>query len=147
VGVYQVAKNLTDIVPQIVFALAVVVAPKLAAFNLDHKKAVPYLKKVQLLTLGLSVLGIIVGIPLGYFLIPQIYGMEYLPSIYPFIILIIAQAVFLISIPAHTSVIYYFSNPKLFLPISLGHLSVVGVLGWMIIPRDGYIGAAWVVLL
>lgn len=141
VGIYSVAVSLSSIVPSIVLALATVVAPKLASFtsNLDAKK---YLEKLQMFVLFLAVVGIVIGIPLSYFVIPKLYGVEYLSSISPFILLLISQAIFLISIPSHSAIFYYFSYPKVFVYISLVHLFIVSVFGWFLIRSYGYVGAA-----
>ena len=147
VGIYQVAKTLADVVPQIVFALGIVVAPKLSGFNGDNKKAVKYLRKLQLFVIGLAFGGILFGLPFGYLIIPRLYGVEYFASIMPFAMLLVAQALFLISVPVHTAVIYYFSYPKLFVYISLIHMAIIAIGGWTLIPLYGYIGATLVVFM
>jgi len=146
VGIYSVAVTLSGIVPGIVFAIATVVAPKLASMTND-KDAFGYLKKLQLFVLGLSLVGVLVGIPLSYILIPLLYGTRYLASIVPLSILIVAQAIFLISLPSHTSIFYYFSKPKLFVYISLVHLAILLFGGWYLISAFGYVGAAWIYLI
>lgn len=146
VGIYSVAVNLSSIIPQLVLALGVVAAPKLASFD-SQGKAISYLKKLQIFVVGLAACGLFIGIPLSYFLIPYFYGPFYYDSIAPFIILLFAQLIFLISIPAHTGVIYYFSYPKLFVWISLIHLLLVGGLGWVLISGFGIMGAAVTVLI
>lgn len=146
VGIYSVAVTLSGIVPAIVFALATVVAPKLASMTND-KDAFGYLKKLQLYVIALALIGILVGIPLSYVFIPLFYGSQYLSSIAPLSILIVAQAIFLISIPSHTSIFYYFSNPKLFVYISMVHLVILLFGGWYLISAFGYIGAAWIYLI
>ena len=145
VGVYQAAVQFASIVPQIVFALGTVVAPKLASIR-KESEALAYLKKLQVFVTTLAVLGLILGIPLSKFVIPALYGNEYVASIAPFIVLLLAQAVFLISIPAHTSVFYYFGYPKLFVYIALGHLVIIAGLGYTLIGEFGYLGAAYTVL-
>jgi len=145
IGIYSAALQLSGIVPQIVFAIGTVVAPKLAGFDSDLK-AKEYLKKVQVFTFFLAVLGIAIGIPLARFIIPFLYGTNYLQAINPFIILLFAQAMFLISVPAHTSIFYYFDNPKLFVFISLGNLLVITIGGWFLISNFGFMGAAYAVL-
>lgn len=145
VGIYSVAIQLAGIVPQVVFALASVVAPKLAGFNSDIK-AKNYLKKLQVFTLGLALVGLIAGIPLSRIVIPLFYGNQYLGSVAPFTILLVAQAIFLISVPVHTAVFYYFGYPKLFFFIALGHLAIIAGLGVYLIGLYGYIGAAITVL-
>lgn len=146
VGIYSAALQLASIVPQMVFAISTVVAPKLAGFDSDTK-AKEYLKKVQMFTLFLAIVGITVGIPLAKFIIPILYGSNYLQAIGPFIILLFAQAVFLVSIPAHTSIFYYFDNPKLFVFISLGNILITVGAGWYLISNYGFMGAAYAVLL
>lgn len=146
VGIYSVAVSLTSFIPQIVFAIGTVVAPKLASFT-TKDDTLKYLKKLQLFVLGIGIVGIIVGIPLSYFVIPSFYGTQYISSIYPFIILLVAQAIFLISIPVHTAVIYYFSYPKLFVYITLINFLILLVGGWYAIGAFGYVGAAWIFLI
>ena len=145
VGIYSVAVNLASIVPQVVFALGTVVAPKLSSFDTD-KKAVSFLKKLQVFVFGLVVIGLIIGIPLAYLVIPFFYGSSYSASILPFVILLVAQSIFLLSLPAHMSVIYYFVYPKLFVWIALGQLFIVGVLGLPLITHLGIMGAALAIL-
>ncbi len=146
VGIYSVALNLTSIVAQIVGAIATVVAPKLAGFE-TNAQAIKYLKKVQLFVSVLAILGILVGLPIGYFVINKFYGDSYLGSFTPYVILIISQAIFLISIPVHTAVIYYFSYPKLFFYISIIHLFIIGIGGHFLINTIGITGAAIIVLI
>lgn len=146
VGIYSVAVSLSSIIPSIIFALATVIAPKLASIRTD-KEVYIYLKKLQLFVIGLAAMGIAVGIPISYHLIPVFYGKEYMASIAPLIILIVSQAIFLISVPVHTAVFYYFSYPKLFVYINLIYLLIVSILGYILIGKFGYIGAAWTMLI
>lgn len=146
VGIYSVSVQLSSIIPQIVFALAASVAPKLASFD-THEKAKVYIKKLQLFTLGLGTLGLLIGIPAAKFIIPVFYGPAYVQSVTYFIILMVSQVIFFISIPAHTAVIYYFSYPKLFVYISLGHLLITSTFGWYLISNFGVMGAAITVLI
>ncbi|KKS65376.1 MAG: hypothetical protein UV33_C0004G0004 [Candidatus Daviesbacteria bacterium GW2011_GWA1_42_6] len=108
VGIYSAASQITVVIPQLVFALATVVAPKLASFDSDIK-AIEYLKKLQLLVFGMFILGLL-AIPVLVLLIPQIYGTAYLESITPFVVLFVAQLVFLLSVPSHQAIFYYFGR-------------------------------------
>ncbi|QQG47097.1 MAG: oligosaccharide flippase family protein [Candidatus Woesebacteria bacterium] len=146
VGIYSVAVTLSSIVPQIVSAIATVVAPKIAGFD-TKEKVILYLKKLQIFVTSLSILGILSGILVGYIFITRFYGKNYLDSFVPFVILLIAQALFLISIPAHTAVFYYFSYPKLFVLVSLVNLSIIGIGGWFLTSNFGFIGTAMAVLI
>lgn len=144
VGVYAAASQITVVIPQLVFALATVVAPKLASLDSDQK-AVQYLKKLQLLVGGMFLLGLL-AIPAFVLLIPQIYGAAYTESITPFVILFVAQLIFLLSVPAHQAIFYYFSKPSFFTWIGLGQLVITAVLGWFLISTYGIMGAAVTVL-
>ncbi|MCX6706172.1 MAG: oligosaccharide flippase family protein [Candidatus Woesebacteria bacterium] len=146
VGIYSVAVSLTSFVPQIVFAIGTVVAPKLASFT-SKTDVLKYLKKLQLFVIGIGVFGVVIGIPLSHLVIPFFYGGEYVLSIYPFIILLLAQTIFLISIPVHTSIIYYFSYPKFFVITGIVNLLIVFVGGWFLIGSFGYVGAAWAIFI
>ncbi len=144
-GIYGSANQLVQIVPQMVGALGIVAAPKFASFANKHDM-IKYLKKFQLLVLGLSVLGLL-AIPLSFFLIPLIYGTQYQSAILPFIILLIAMLVFLISVPIHNSIIYYYAKPNVFVWVSIGHLILMAGFGYILISKLGVTGAAFSVLI
>lgn len=140
VGIYSAALQLTVMVPQLVFALATVVAPKLSSLD-NPEKARQYLKKLQFLVSGLC-LGGILFIPFAIFFIPLIFGQAYQASITPFIILLVSQLIFLLALPAHQAVFYYFAKPKLFIWTAVGQLLITGIVGWVLISNFGTIGAA-----
>lgn len=143
IGLYAAANQLVYIVPQIIGALGTVIAPKMSGMNAG--KIVTYLKKTQLLVLGLAFLGLL-SIPVVGLFVPLIYGSEYVAAIPVFAVLLLSMLVFLIAVPVHNAVIYYFSYPKLFFYLSLGHLGIMLTLGFILIPRYGMIGAASAVL-
>lgn len=145
VGIYSVAVSLTGIVPQVVYALGAVVAPKLSGFN-NHSTAIVYFKKLQLLVLSLSLVGVIFGVALSRMVIPYFYGLAYLESFWPFVVLLISQAIFLLALPIHTTVMYYFARSDIFVWVSLVHLLVVSFLGYWGVITYGYLGLAMVML-
>lgn len=145
VGFYGAASQLVIVVPQIVTALGTVMAPKMASLS-NKLELIAYLKKAQVLVIGLASLGLL-ALPVVILLIPIIYGSAYAQSVpVLFTILFLAMLIFLISVPIHMSVFYYFSYPKLFVWISLGHLAIIAILGWHMISIYGAIGAAITVL-
>lgn len=144
-GIYGVANQLVQVVPQIVGALGVVAAPKFAGFQ-SIKQMLVYFKKFQLMVLGLAFLGTFV-IFISPFFIPLIFGVEYKETVLPFIILFLAMLVFLISMPLHSSIIYYFGKPQVFVWISIGHLLIISFLGYFLISNYGITGAAMSVLI
>ncbi len=145
IGIYGAANQLTSIMPQIISALGIVLAPRFANFK-DNKQMRGYFFKAQLMVLGLSLFGFILVIPTAFFIIPLILGSQYVLSVSPFIILFCSMLVFMISLPVHMSVIYYFSKPDVFIWISLGHLLLIAGLGFLLIPHLGVTGSALTVL-
>ncbi len=145
VGYYGVATQLASVLPQLIFALATVVAPKLASFDTREKAAV-YLKKLSLLTVGLSIVGLIL-LPVINFVIPLIFGSNYYNSIAPFSILFLAQLFFLISLPAHQAIFYFFAQPKIFIGITLINILTMIFVGLWLVPIYGPIGAAVTLLI
>ncbi len=143
-GFYGAANQLVSVVPQIVGALGVVAAPKFASF-VNIKQMVVYFKKFQLMVVGLSLLGLL-AIPLSLYFIPLLLGPKYTETMLPFIILLFAMLIFLISVPVHNSIIYYFGKPQFFVWLSLGHLLIISILGYLLILSYGVIGAALTVL-
>lgn len=146
VGIYSVAVSLTSLIPQIVLAIASVVAPKLSRFT-NKLDVISYLKKLQLFVFGLAIIGVPIGIILGKILINKVYGLEYSSSFNPLVILLISQAIFLISIPVQTSINYYFSKPSTFVWIGIGYLILVSISGFVLINNFGYMGAAYTMLI
>lgn len=145
VGIYSVATQLTSLMPQFISSLAVVIGPKLASQD-SNQKAWEYFKKVQFFCIGLSVLALLF-LPILIFLIPIFYGHLYNQSTNPFIILFVAQLVFLLAIPSHQAIFYYFSKPKVFIPISLGQMLINLSLGYYLISNYQIMGASLTVLI
>jgi len=145
IGIYAAANQLVLIVPQFVGALGTVIAPKMAQ-QTTKVKFLDYLKKTQFMVLGLATLGVL-SIPVVLWIIPILFGVSYISSGPLFVILLFAMLIFLISVPIHMSVFYYYSYPKLFFWISLGHLAIIAIVGWNLISMYGVMGAAWTVLI
>lgn len=145
VGIYSVATQLNSFLPQVYFALATVAAPKFASFNtLDLAKT--YTLKLQKMVLGLCILGLS-GILVAYFFIPIFYGQEYQASFVPFAILFIGQLFFLLSLPTHQSIYYYFAKPKIIFLITIFQFFTNLILGVALINQFGINGAALAVLI
>lgn len=142
-GVYSAATQLTTVMPQLTFALASVAAPKLASFD-SSKAAFDYLKKLQMLTLGLGILGIAL-LPVVIMLIPLIFGSSYQGSIEPFLILFFAQLLFFIAIPSQQAIFYFFGKPFFLSIVNLINLPLMFGLGLILIPAFGVNGAASVI--
>lgn len=144
IGIYGAANQLTQVIPQIVAALGVVAAPKFASFrgNIDM---MVYFKKFQLMVLGIAGL-ILITIPIAFYAVPILFGADYSQSVAPFIILLLSMLVFLISVPLHTSIIFYFGRSDIFVWISIVHLLIIGIIGYFMITQFGIVGTALTVL-
>lgn len=144
VGIYGAANQLVSFLPQLVSALGLVASPKFASFQ-NIKQMLVYFKKFQFLVSGMVILGIIT-IPVFNFLIPYILGAQYKEAVLPFIILFLAQLIFLFSIPVHHSIIFYYGKPDVFIWVSIGHLILIATLGYLMISNYGVVGVALTVL-
>lgn len=144
-GIYSAANQLVSVIPQLVMAVAVVVAPKLSGFD-TAQKAISFLKKLQVFVGTICIVGLLLS-PFFYYLIPLIFGDAYLASRSIFLILFFAQLVFLFSLPIHQSVFYYFGRPQLFIWTSLIHILIIGLGGWFFIYNYGVMGASIIVLI
>jgi O-antigen/teichoic acid export membrane protein len=144
-GIYSAANQLVQIVPQIVVAVSTVIAPKMAAMG-TMEDFISYLKKVQAFVSALVFAGAL-SIPFIIFIVPFLFGEQYLSVIPVFVVLMFAMLIFLFSVPIHVSIFYYFSRPDVFLWLGLIHLSLVSITSWRLIPIFGSVGAGWAVLL
>lgn len=144
VGIYGAANQLVQVMPQLVSALGLVSSPKFASFQ-TNQQMLTYFKKFQIFVSGLCILSLF-AIPILVYLIPILFGSAYQEAIIPAIILLIAMIVFLFSIPVHHSVIFYFGRPDVFIWVALGHLIIIGGLGYVMISNYGVIGASLTVL-
>lgn len=144
IGIYGVATQLVMIIPQIISSITTVIAPKMSEMG-TKSELVTYLKKSQLLVLGLALVGLL-AIPISFLAIPIIYGQAFTSAVPIFIVLLLGMLIFLISIPIHNVIIYYYSYPRFFFWLSIGHLLIEGFLGWILISMYGAMGAAVTVL-
>lgn len=144
IGLYGAASQLVMVIPQVITGLGIVAAPKFASFaNLNQMLV--YFKKFQILVLAIAFLGIL-AIPVAIFLIPVLFGPSFSASVPIFVVLTLAMLIFLISIPVHISIFYYFGKPKVFVWVSLGHLVLMILLGFVLITQFKVMGAAYTVL-
>lgn len=144
-GIYGLASQMTAFFPQLIYALAAVAAPKLSSM-VTKEQALSYLKKLQLLTIGIALLALL-GLPVILFILASLFTESYQLSLLPFTILFISNLVFLLSIPTHQAVFYFFAYPKLFSYLSLLNLLIILIGGYFLINSFGVIGAALSVLI
>lgn len=146
VGYYSVAISLVGFISQIVLALGTVAAPKFATFK-NREDAWRYFRKFELFVLGLSLIGIPTGVLISRFIVPLVYGAQYLSSIAPLNVLIVSYSVFLLSMPIHTMILYFYGNSRFFFWLSLFHIACTAPLAWYLISQFGIMGAAYSVMI
>lgn len=138
VGIYGAAVQLNSFILQIIGAIGVVVAPKIASFD-TFGKMLSYFKKLQLMVCLLA-FGLLLGSPLALIFIPWFYGDSYqaLPLI--FLIYFFGMLIYLMSVPIHTVIFYYYSRPQFFIYTAIGHLLLVFFVGNYLAINYGLIG-------
>ncbi len=143
-GIYSLATRLVQGIPQLASAYGTAIAPKFGSLD-TAQKAKKYLGKLQLLAIGIVSLGLLLIFPAAK-VIPFLLGEEYRASIPVFFVLTISMLVFLVSVPIHQAVMYYFAKPKLFFYLSLIDTAVVLLVGYLAITTYGIMGMAYCVL-
>lgn len=140
VGVYGLATQATLIMPNLVSALGAVTSPKFSRFSnsLDNSR---YLFKSMAFFSAIAIVSGIILLPVGYIFM-YISGPEYLAGFIPFSVLLLSQLVFLAFSPIRDSILYYFSRPDFFFWLSLLHGGLTLVVGLLLIPRFGLLGAS-----
>ena len=141
IGVYSAAGQIVQVVPQLIGAIGTVVAPKFSSFDNDNKMF-GYFKKLQLMVMVIA--GVMVlSIPIVKIVTKVFFGPEYDRSFGIFVILFVSMLVFLISIPVHNVIIYYYQYPKLFSYLSVINLLVVILLAYFLTLKFGISGTAY----
>ncbi|OGM26056.1 hypothetical protein A2692_00140 [Candidatus Woesebacteria bacterium RIFCSPHIGHO2_01_FULL_39_95] len=143
-GIYGLIQQLSSILPQLTSAIGAVTSPKFASFDKNFKNK-KYTLKVLLLTGTLGLISLLVMIPLGYLVLNTI-GNDYITGFLPFIVLLIAMAIFLVTSPMRDSIIYYFEKPSFFFWLGIVHALAVTLLSISLIPRFDLMGTSYVVL-
>jgi stage V sporulation protein B len=144
IGIYSAANQLVQVIPQLIGAIGTVAAPKFSSFDEDAKM-MKYFKKLQLMV-GMIALVILAFSPIVKFIINTFFGAEYRNSFPIFLILLSAMLIFLISIPVHNVIIYYYSYPKLFSYLSIINLLVVFPSAYFLTLKYGVYATAYSIL-
>ena len=144
-GIYSSASQLAMIMPQLIGALGVVIAPKFASFR-DSRAMMGYFKKVQVLVISIAAL-ILLVLPIGAILLPLFLGPMYRDAFPIFAILVIASLISLISIPMQDSIRYFYQKPKLLAGTFIIQLVAVLLLGMYLGNLYQSLGIAFAVLI
>lgn len=140
VGLYSLSNTMVSFLPQIAAAIGAVTTAKFAGMkDRDHEKI--YLRKSLLFVGSLSAAFAILMIPAAMVVL-WITGKSYSGSFLPFLILLLGTAFFVSTNPIRDSLLYFHSNPKFFVGLSLIQATVVIISSLVLIPQYGVIGSA-----
>lgn len=145
IGLYSAANQLVQVIPQLIGAIGTVVAPKYSSFDNDGKM-LRYFKRLQFMVFGIAGV-ILLCTPIVKLIINAFFGMEYQNSFGIFMILLFAMLVFLISVPVHNAIIYYYSYPKLFSYLSIVNLLIVFPSAYFLTLKYGVFSTAFAILI
>ncbi len=140
VGVYSLSNTMVSFLPQIASAIGAVTTAKFAGMkDREHEKT--YLRKSLLFVSSLSVVFAILMIPVAMVVL-WITGKSYAASFLPFLILLLGTAFFVSTNPIRDSLLYFHSNPKFFVGLSLIQATVVTLASLILIPLYGVVGSS-----
>jgi len=143
-GVYGLAVQVSQILPQLTGAIGAVTSPKFASLNTKEKNLI-YTMKSVILTSVLAIISSIVLVILGQFVF-KFAGQDFAGAFTPFIILLVSMAIFFSTSPIRDSIIYYSSKPKFFFYVGVLHAVLVSILSIILIPKYSILGTSLVVL-
>lgn len=143
-GVYGLAQRLSAFFVFTVAAFNSAIIPRIVA--IEKNEFGKYFKKVVFTSVGLAFLTSIAGFIISIF-IPVIFGVEYLNSVVPFLILSVGMSFFILSTPLSSLILYRYK--KNYYSFILSGLSLILVL-WLLsilVPIYNSAGAALSILI
>ena len=144
-GVYGLASQVAQILPQLTSAIGAVTSPKFASLNTNEQNFT-YTMKSVVFTSALATASSIVLLILGQ-LVFKFAGQDFNGAFVPFVILLVSMAMFFSTSPIRDSILYYFSKPKFFFHLGVVHIFLITVLSMILIPRYLILGTSLAVLI
>lgn len=138
-GFYGLSFQLSNFLLFTSIALTSAAIPRFTSLN--NKDFKTYFIKILSASFLLVLLSLI-SIPLSYFIIPVIFGKNFLPSVAPFQILVIGVVFYILSAPFLMAILYRFKKSKFISLIYLLSLILIFFLLSYLIPLSGITGAA-----
>ena len=139
-GIFAAASRVGLVFALVVSALGSVVAPRFSGFT-KRVQTITYLKKLFLLTTGISLL-MLVFVIFAKPIIILVFGVKYLEAIPVFQALTIALIPFLFSIITSNPIIYTYNQPDYFAKITIAQVVILVVLDVLLIPSLGAMAPA-----
>jgi O-antigen/teichoic acid export membrane protein len=143
-GIYGLAQQVAQILPQLTSAIGAVTSPKFASLNTPEKNINYTAKSVgfsSILAIGSSfLLALIAKVVFNF------AGQDFNLAFLPCLVLLLAMVIFFVTAPIRDSIIYYSSKPKFFFFVGLVHAALVSILSMLLIPKFDILGTSLVVL-
>ena len=144
-GVYGLATQVAQILPQLTGAIGAVTSPKFASLNTNEKN-LTYTMKSVLLTSVLAIISSVILVIIGQYVF-NFAGQEFNNAFTPFIILLVSMGIFFSTSPIRDSIIYYSTKPQFFFYMGLLHAVLISALSMYLIPKYSILGTSLVVLI
>lgn len=138
-GIYGLAFRVSSAALVLAVAFNSVIAPRFA--SMDDKSFKNYFIKTIFASLGLSILSLVV-ILLAPYILPLLFGDNFVESVLPFRILMVGAIFFTLSSPFYSAILYRFKNPNFSLIMSTLSLILIVIMLNALIPLIKSSGAA-----
>jgi len=141
VGYYSLAVSLTEMLWNILNPLYTAITPRIAGDKPEESKQLT-LRVTRHVTLFLVLTAVILALT-GKWIIPFLYGHEFLPSVKPFVILLIGTIGVGIALVTSIYFLGQLNRPGLLSALAWVNVIINLILCFLLIPKYGLIGCAW----
>lgn len=144
-GIYALASRVISIYPLLAGSFSTVIAPKFSSILQIHELKV-FIKKVSLATLGIICTILILIIFASKFM-TALFAEKGIPTVQVFQLLLFSMIFFVGSIPPVSIAVYHLRKPQILTVNSILQLIIVVFGNLLFIPKFGYFGAAYSLIL
>lgn len=144
-GIYALASRVISIYPLLAGSFSTVIAPKFSSISQINKLKV-FIKKVTLATFGVICTILTLIIFASYFM-TALFADKGIPTVGVFQLLLFSMIFFVGSIPAVSVAVYYLRKPHILTINSILQLMIVVGGNLFFIPKFGYLGASYSLIL
>lgn len=144
-GIYALASRVISIYPLLAGSFSTVIAPKFSSISQINGLKI-FIKKVTLATIGIICTILILIIFASYFM-TALFADKGIPTVKVFQLLLFSMIFFVGSIPAVSVAVYYLRKPHILTINSILQLIIVVFGNLLFIPKFGYFGASYSLIL
>ena len=144
-GIYALASRVISIYPLLAGSFSTVIAPKFSSMSQINDLKI-FIKKVTLATVGIICTILILIIFASYFM-TVLFAEKGIPTVQVFQLLLFSMIFFVGSIPAVSVAVYYLRKPHILTINSILQFIIVVFGNLLFIPKFGYFGASYSLIL